>query len=94
MIHVVGNAAVKAIGISGQFRGDGVRFRAAAIIDRGKPTFLGTISDPPTSEVTETAETLAVQLTVVPAAETATPDEPSNNEKQQRKSTPRTGASA
>jgi cytochrome c biogenesis protein len=49
----------------------------------------------PTSEVTDAAEALAAQLTVAPATEpAATPDEPSTEDKQQRKSTPRTGASA
>ena len=43
----------------------------------------------PTSEVTEAAEVLAAQLTVAPS-----PDEPAETEQQQRKSTPRTGASA
>src|SRR5581483_5913506 len=45
----------------------------------------------PTTEVTEAAEVLAAQLTVAPSA-----GEPAaaENEKQQRKSTPRTGASA
>jgi hypothetical protein len=45
--------------------------------------------------VTDAAEALAAQLTVAPATEpAATPDEPSTEDKQQRKSTPRTGASA
>ncbi|HZP54570.1 cytochrome c biogenesis protein ResB [Actinocrinis sp.] len=43
----------------------------------------------PTTEVTEAAEVLAAQLTVAPS-----PGDPAGTEQQQRKSTPRTGASA
>ena len=78
-------------------QGDGTRLIEVAGLAR-------TEGATPTTEVTEAAETLAAQLTVAPsgsAPEERVPEErdpaepgPAENDKQQRKSTPRTGASA
>jgi cytochrome c biogenesis protein len=78
-------------------QGDGTRLVEVAGLAR-------TEGATPTTEVTEAAEALAVQLTVAPedaveSAEAAAPEQPAEPEqtqvpKQQRKPTPRTGASA
>jgi cytochrome c biogenesis protein len=83
-------------------QGDGTRLIEVAGLAR-------TEGATPTTEVTEAAETLAAQLTVAPSGsvpegrvpEERVPEErdpaepgPAENDKQQRKSTPRTGASA